>query len=124
MNPLELPAGPDLDALIATRVMRWIPGEVGRDHPDAGTDGWSYIDSDIEAVGPEPGWSPSTSIEDAWQVVESLRSRGCNVSLFASGRGDRACWCNVDGLGGWLARGDADTMPLAIVRAALAIPAT
>lgn len=94
----DLPAGPELDALIATRVMGWI-------RHDLSSGAWSWF-PDI-SVSPPPlslkgwgsGWSPSTIIVHAWEVVEKLRAN--NYSFTVGWSGDPAIgWeVTVDGHG-------------------------
>jgi alkyl hydroperoxide reductase subunit AhpC len=98
-------AGRELDALIAERVM-----------------GWKVVYSDepvvVSASFPYPfPFNPSTDISDAWQVVEKLQSLGMTVHIIASKDG----WYSVDVWvdGTLLYTSDAETAPLAIVKASL-----
>lgn len=110
----QLPAGRELDALIAEKVM----GGVSR-HPE-----WYWLRSGTAPEVPDlptpkgrpaifcgPGFS--TDIAAAWNVVERLKAR-YRFELVHRG-GDRP-WVAV--FGTW--RATADTAPLAICRAALA----
>jgi hypothetical protein len=86
---LQLEAGPDLDRLVARKVM-------GKR---------------------KPRWSPSANITSAWEVVERLLELDFGVEVY----GERGFLWKVavyDKTGRcW--RGSADTVPLAICRAAL-----
>lgn len=98
---LILPAGPELDKLVAATVMSptWEGG-----NPIPNHDGrWS--------------WSPpySTDIAAAWLVFERFKDRGWDIG-----------WHGMSGHPGWLVSNDdcdwlgyGDTAPLAICRAAL-----
>lgn len=115
MNIDELPAGPELDDLVATRVMGWKretkdfdggswtrwnrPGESGTWHPAN------------PVLRGEDWFSPSTNIAHAFEVVEKIRDR-FHVHLEANGTSGWHCVLNGD----WTT---ADTLPLAISRAAL-----
>ena len=90
----SLEAGPKLDALIAEKVMG---GKLGLRGMGVSWDTVGY------------GWSPSTSIADAWEVV--LKLQGFSIGK-VGGSGEWCCSCY-----GGLA--SADTAPLAICRAAL-----
>lgn len=106
----DMPAGPEMDRLVAEKVMGWhARGFDGKRHDwYDGHDfirGWSY-------------WNPSTNIAHAWEVVvERMRdhSRFFNVCQRLE-----VCWCEVvDYEGMPLDRTKAETAPLAICRAAL-----
>lgn len=106
MNTDELEAGPQMDALVAEKVMGWsIRGELWKDK--RGTIRRSK--STFEQYEPSIRWSPSTDIAAAWEVVEKM---------------PMGMWPSVDG---WVVEipdgsGDeveAPTAPLAICRAAL-----
>jgi len=81
---LKLEPGPELDRLVAERVMGWKEGKdfgVG----ESGIvwyirEGPKYFErTRIEA------WSPSTDIAAAWQVVEKLANRGIVVVVESEG---------------------------------------
>ena len=133
----EMPAGRELDALVAEKVMGWRwfrPGDAGEDgYPvdfwcDAAGDLTGWCDrpwpDDTEQWGDAPAlfsargtWQPSQNIEVAWEVVEKLARRGFIASVAS------------DGADRWVADFAADplvtvctyapTAPLAICRAAL-----
>lgn len=104
----SLTAGPNLDQIVAERVMGWTKREFSY--------GIEWLDaSGLRVVS--VGWSPSTSIEAAWQVVEKM----CPTANKSEP------WFRLYSSGGkWVAnfhRGGfdwfADTVPLAICGAAL-----
>lgn len=86
MSWRDLPAGPELDALVAERVLGWsnchigltyrkamgIPPEMLAKQPPGRTIGcaWQVVDY-------------SQAIGCAWQVVEAMRSRGWLLSLLS-----------------------------------------
>jgi len=128
---LNMPAGREMDALIAEKVMGW--------NILTKPDGYRYwADTDGEfacGVPPEEGyfedeedlhllkWHPSESILWAWDVVEVLRGKFWSTTItqwdhsrktvvtceYRSGRGEHKAPLYAD----------ADTAPLAICRAAL-----
>lgn len=98
----QMPAGPELDAIIAEKVMGWkrVPG----------TESGAWMDP-CTNDGRMGSWSPSTDIAAAWEVVEKLK-----LSLIPTNKG-------------WIVSqhhlfegpfGEDETAPLAICRAALA----
>lgn len=103
----------DLDRQVAERVMGWKTREqeghlMVENNPGCGDLAWT------------PHWEPSTSIADAWLVVEAMREKGwwmyCELS-------DKGAWVGYTTFGG-ISKGDppgvlASTMPEAICRAAL-----
>ncbi len=97
---MEHEAGPELDRLIAEKVMGW--------------DGAS-----------PPGWraaSYSTQLSVAWLVVEAMREKGWSVELDVYSDGavlDQGCYWAEFRIEMQGARTTAPTMPLAICRAAL-----
>jgi hypothetical protein len=113
--------GPEVDARIAVEVMGWtkLPGDwrepiwVPPGYPDC-------IDSIASS-----DFCPSTSIADAWQVVEKMRSLGfgCHITAVSDLSRTRHFWA-VDfnnphaGQGGH--EHDTESAPLAICLAALA----
>lgn len=82
MNVDKLKPGPELDALVAEKVMGW--KRIKKLHGKPLADGWvgfhdgewirwtSNPESAYEDYTPSI-FSPSTSIADAWQVVEKMR---------------------------------------------------
>jgi hypothetical protein len=117
-------AGRELDAAIAVRVMGW-------EMPDSRyLDGTPappivYDETGRARGGPGEGWSPSTKIAQAWEVVEKMDKRGFWLRLvtpFDDGSLYHAGFTPL-GVTGWNGRPDheaaADTAPLAICKAAL-----
>jgi len=109
---LVLPAGRELDALVAERVMGW------HRRKRNGVEVWVVTTDtfDPPVTYPVECWNPSTSIAAAWEVVE--KQDDC---LHLKQHGEKGMWeayfchnyCEADYLG------EADTAPLAICRAAL-----
>ena len=64
-------AGRELDALVAERVMGWKYLPAGA-HPNLHSEAWTNDDGASAVFDPPPY---STSIQDAWQVVEKMRGR-------------------------------------------------
>lgn len=117
-------AGRALDALVAEKVMGWNLADRRRLRWGEGPDCW--ITGDDEA--PTRQWfAPSIDIASAWKVVEKLDAFGGGGVLYL--------YLSRDAEDGWAARfyawgasescqaewSKADTAPLAICRAALAI---
>lgn len=110
-------AGRKLDALIAERVMGWDRDGDRLWPPDTRRSKWKY------GISVPPY---STSIADAWPVVEKLKERH-SVELIGGPNDEGGCehWsCTIKSYGyrsfqdqKW--RGEADTAPLAICIAAL-----
>jgi hypothetical protein len=108
----------DLNAQVAEKVMGWVyvPSFIGNAVTMA-PPSWSQGDNVyIETAK----WNPSTSIADAWLVVEEMRRRGWQVDVVTDDPG-WSCWLHR--LGGKLGKPQhyvsADTAPEAICRAAL-----
>ena|SRR3990167_916449 len=122
----KLEAGPELDALVATRVMGWKLGEPHFLHGELMHGG------SVEEVWEGPGlpradgsspvswgFKPSINIAAAWEVVEKLNAKFKYIDI-ATGDG----WlCMVNSFDGnnpvFETEGRAITAPLAICRAAL-----
>lgn len=121
-----LPAGRELDALVAERVMGWqlVPAVNGIESPwwwDANGPVHSMDKSDWRG-----GWYPSTNIAAAWEVVERMGADGWDAELDQFHNFMHiwdACFRKLDNRdqGQWLElrTGRADAAPLAICRAAL-----
>ena len=65
--------GPELDALVAERVMGWKRLEDGIKKMDPKNKVVLYTDDEfgvLPSCYPGPRWSPSTNIAHAWEVVE------------------------------------------------------
>jgi hypothetical protein len=109
---LNMPAGKEMDALIAEKVMGW-HRHGSSWHDDAGYCAYN------EQETWEPHFEPSRKIEDAWEVVEKLcNETGCDVVKVCKRDPEllRGEWsCNFGR--GFEAFGD--TATLAICRAAL-----
>lgn len=108
----NLPAGHELDTLVAERVMGWTRIR----QRDNGS--WQMT----APTGQESAYVPtfSTDIAAAWQVVEHFVAKGWGMTILSPSH-----WAEV----GWTAwidgeftheKAEADTSPLAICRAALA----
>ena len=138
----DLPAGRELDALVAEKVMGWkrrrivecYPGMVGvpLDDPRLDDYWWTSDNRPTNEIARDEGGgavgecnecgkvygagSPSTDIAAAWTVVEKLR--GCDQwpEIGATGR---SWYCEFEGEPGVIVEGFGDTAPLAICRAAL-----
>lgn len=103
----EMQAGPELDALVAERVMGWWATK--DECSPTGT--WPYRPiSDPELYG---SFCPSRSIAAAWEVVEKLGPY-FSVEQYPGGRAWAAHFKTSYGTGAY-----APTAPLAICRAAL-----
>lgn len=114
---LNMPAGREMDALIAERVMGW---EI---HPHK----THYIHNDGKTgyFVPCGEFQPSEDIAAAWQVVERMRyknfySQHTDLTL-ASENEEWWSWTFIDHnpLAGYSEKATAETAPLAICRAAL-----
>lgn len=125
---LNMPAGEQIDTLVAEKVMEWhkvLKGE----KKDAWRDRWEdseghYMHPISRYDGYEDGedfhticWHPSESILWAWEVVEELRKKELNLTLVQSRQGNwYATFMDVAGI---INDTPADTAELAICRAAL-----
>jgi len=139
----SLPAGKETDILVAERVMRW-------SRPDPAAESWTRDGNTAiwENSGFAMQYDPmpclprySECIEEAWKVVQALRERGCEVSVWTSTPARAAlishpaqaasAWWGVEirdghpaiprGFHSTLCYGP--TVPLAICRAALKVEA-
>ena len=127
-----LPAGPDLDALVAEKVMGWTLGDPHWIHGymmHGMVEVRTWLGSETEDGAKSEGWSPSTNIAAAWEVVEKLSQSGVDFYLERDPYG-RTHWArfndttqgtyNKEGCEDKrLGDADAPTAPLAICRAAL-----
>jgi hypothetical protein len=112
MKDGELEAGPELDAIIAEKVMGWEPGKI-----ENGLALWWETDQGTKYPHDAPF---STDISSAWEVVEFLRKEGFDFDSFSSSTRIQAGWSDVvfmSQLDEFSAR--AETLPLAVCRAAL-----
>ena len=118
----ELPAGRELDALVAEKVMGWV--EV-RKQSIANAMGQHVMDDYVgqPSIGvTQPVLVPrySLMIQEAWKVADHLRSRSQFVAVI-SGMGPQGVqpWiCKINRDGGFLEE-RADTAPVAICLPAL-----
>lgn len=120
----NLPAGPELDALVAHLVLGWINVHVNFPGNWATVRGIppEYVDKQPEGRTVNfPGNKWSRVISSAWDVVEAMERRGYSTNLHShvDGSGRRwtaEFWEHVENTD----MGHGDTAPLAICRAALA----
>ena len=136
---LNMPAGRQLDALIAEKVMGWEAIRVdyfGEDSSPRQNEleewmakneldsiGDYFIDVDKNFWVEDNDWQPSTDIHAAWEVVEKMRNNKYEPCV------NGECWTPIEHrMGLWQAdfqnggpchSARADTAPLAICRAAL-----
>ena len=118
----ELPAGRELDALVAEKVMGWV---VVRKQSIANAMGQHVMDDYVgqPSIGvTQPVLVPrySLMIQEAWKVADHLRNRSQFVAVL-SGMGPQGVqpWiCKINRDGGFLEE-RADTAPVAICLAAL-----
>jgi hypothetical protein len=142
MTPDDMPAGPELDRLVAEKVMGWkLPLEYGILYTD-GSESWGnspqYTFEKFHAYHSKgiakellqrpdlAGWSPSTQIAHAWEVVQKisrLKWSGMTIDVVVSQYAG-AAHCSIEAdmpdvksIG--IADASADTAPLAICLAAL-----
>jgi hypothetical protein len=136
-TPIEqMPAGREMDALIATQVLGWAQRRNGRPIPSFEDIDWCYDFVPAQFQGNREHRQPlphfSTDIAAAWEVVRALNKKGFEVRLNElipyRGREDNLSRCLVtydedeeDTLE-WKAM--ADEAPEAICRAALLASAT
>ncbi len=82
MSTSSLKPGPELDALIAEKVMEW---EL---KPHENKDFWPFFWIMSVPTGRIDGgigsWSPSTDIAHAWEVVEKVREAWSNFNLHSA----------------------------------------
>ena len=112
--------GPELDALVAEKVMGWEQRHPKHWAECAGTGG---LGDSFEYRRSQAEWSPSTSIADAWEVVENIKHPhrrsvfvGFDCAILTEGP-YQCCVNEPDGL--CVASAWADTAPHAICLAAL-----
>lgn len=102
----DLPAGPELDRLIAEKAIGWR---------------WNEHQNWYEGSGGGTGrvrtsFAPSQNISDAWEVVEALKAAEWTFEMVSEVR----WYVHLGHDEHHDARGEAETAPLAICRAALA----
>ena len=122
VNLCYLPAGPELDRLIHTKVMgkdltvhapvravsRSLPLEI---HPGA-----VYCMQDVPALVEEPP-PYSIDIARAWEVIERMRALGWILSMWNTH--DGGWYCEMETMIGAREYAESPTAPLAICRAAI-----
>jgi len=111
---LGMPAGREMDALVAKKVMGWKIKHYGGD-----VFYWKLKGKDIGLVDM---WEPSTNIADAWKVVEKFADMPhIFPEIRKSGVWVCSIWKNDAGKKdfGWISESHATTASLAICRAAL-----
>jgi len=115
----NLQPGPELDALVAEKVMGWeyvIDGE-GTGWVDKATEqfvtGYNNDDPSQPEIAPPPF---STSIAAAWEVVEKLKSDNRTIDISSATPGWRAI---IDECHDWKVEVRAETAPRAICLAAM-----
>lgn len=118
-NYADMPAGPEMDRLVAEKVMGWA---IKRHYQPEGMIFHAREDDAIFVDGKMKwwanAWSPSTNIAHAWGVVEKMRQLSWKAfQLSSHDEGQR--WGAIFMSGGMEARKVADTAPLAICRASL-----
>ncbi len=136
MNIDEMEASPEMDALIAERVMGyeifdltyygsddetprqrelepWLEQRgithIGRYYLDVANNDWKDTRS----------WHPALNIEDAFDIVEKLRQKKIYLMRLTNGDSNYACWLGPGLTGLWSAVAVGDTPEMAICRAAL-----
>jgi hypothetical protein len=117
MNIDEMKAGPEMDRLVAEKVMGWAIGSDGCSVEERHGRLWRGEAWEDDCYI----WRPSTNIAHAWEVVEHLRGWWTAVELKSI---DECCACLIEDNSGdvnerYVATAEADTAPLAICRAAL-----
>lgn len=121
INPAEMPAGRELDGLVAERVMGRCPHREQRRYVHQSDTGFECVACGKDVYGRENCPAYSTSIEAAWQVVEKLKADGWWIAVEHEAPDDPerawgACLSPNPHLPVWEM---AETAPLAICRAAL-----
>ena len=124
VNIDELPAGPELDALVAEKVMGWYSNELVWCDKGGSVGYWVSDEVRFREGGHWPAFHPSTDIKAAWEVVENLKSLSGIGGWFSievpSGDIVRAGFqSHLGHAGEWRHRSNATSAPLAICRAAL-----
>ena len=114
MNYDEMPAGREMDALVAEKVMGW------RLDASCGYSTWMGGKADSRGMRwTIDGWKPSADIAAAWGVVEKVREEFRYVSVTAGNGWSCSAWDVEKAKRLREVHAFADTAPLAICRAAL-----
>jgi hypothetical protein len=103
---LNMPAGREMDALVAEKVMGW------RLHPHKTH--WMTNNNNFRRIGT---FLPSDDISAAWEVVEKMKEKGRLYLIVSDDIGYKAEILLNDPVP--MATAQCDTAPLAICRAAL-----
>ena len=123
MPDTEKRAGRELDVRVAAEVMGWTPRYVPEGSLLNAPESWGELDYWQTSSARVPcGWSPSTDIAAAWEVVEKMRADGWVMSLDHDCYGDgRSAGTDVKFWKHRVAEHEAHavTAPLAICLAAL-----
>jgi hypothetical protein len=129
MTTETMQAGRELDALVAEKVMGWREVRLRPSNSSrrSGPDYKGYKPDVVARRRETPCHVPaySTDIAAAWEVVEAMERRGCLVVTRTRGAISGKPRVEITGThpvgrNEWLVHEDADTVPLAICRAALA----
>ena len=127
MNIDEMQAGPELDALVAERVMGWRQSSLPGVFIDEDERFWGVTDE----VPTSRQFNPSIDIATAWQVwqklprIHSMGNHDLSISWHLINArsihrdGNEYIVCGILDCGEWEYSASADTAPLAICRAAL-----
>lgn len=112
----QLPAGPEVDRLVAEGPMRWtrksvilVNDEEETEHYETGGPRGAFGESNLRSVD---DFNPSTNIAHAWEVVEKMTAMGEFVGVMWNGQ-QWECALNK-------VMRKADAAPMAICLAALA----
>lgn len=120
MNIDDMPAGREMDALVAEKVMGLVPCRA-----ESHTEGHPlYMPRPCHAQPDSPDMGGetamySTSISDAWEVVEKMKKPNTRIEIqMPFGDHHWICWISDIKIG-IIGGAGADSAPLAICRAAL-----
>lgn len=127
MNYDEMPAGPEMDRLVAEKVMGWVRDshKIPDDEPDwhAGMTVHGPWKDGSKGGRYSTSWQPSINIAHAWEVVETMTSDRMFFSLAnesdRAGAGWQAALCRATNCEPLTYRAVADGPALAICRAVL-----
>lgn len=123
---LQLEPGPELDRLVAERVMGWHREPYRNEKFPRIIAQWKDANGEVmvsENIDGSLGWSPSIDIVAAWEVVEVLYMRGMVPEVYGVWFTRKKKWVAMfwydtkDGMN--TAKSEARSLPLAICRAAL-----
>lgn len=116
----ELTAGQKLDALVAGKVMGW----TGYRYEREGSEHTEWIEVNGRGKRVYCDWHPSTDIAAAWQVVERIlaieKAKKTDLPVFVVDASPSGGSAMIQiGMGCRVVTENAETVPLAICRAAL-----